>query len=142
MASVRFNQLPLREPPQGYGCSLSETSFTPPHPSPTPHLALWFYFHTVTHLHEHMYLCVWSEDNTQESVLSFHQVGVRNWFQVIRLSDKRTYLLSHFTVPSSSLCTGYWVSFLITVTTCLTRSNLGETRGALAHSWKRYSLSL
>lgn len=37
------------------------------------------------------------QDNLQESVLSFHHVGLRDGTQVVSLEDKHLNLLSHLT---------------------------------------------
>lgn len=46
-----------------------------------------------------------SEDNLQESVPSFHHVGLRDQAQVIRLGGKHLYSLSHLT--------DLWVAFIL-----------------------------
>lgn len=94
------------------------------HPTPTltppPSCPLVLLLHCYLLKLAYAFMCVWSEDNTEESILSYHHVGPRDWFQVIRLSDKPFHLLSHLTVPSPPLRIGYLVSFLIPVPKCLT----------------------
>lgn len=47
-----------------------------------------------------------SEDNFQESVLSFHSVGPRDWTWVVRLGGKHLDPLNHFNSPLENITLG------------------------------------
>lgn len=48
--------------------------------------------HARTYMHAHAFHMWQPEANSQESVLSFHHVGLRNWTRVIRLVGKYLHL--------------------------------------------------
>lgn len=52
----------------------------------------------------HLPQCTWeSEENLEQSVLSFHLVDPRDRTQIVRLGSKHLYLLSPFTGPKFQL---------------------------------------